>query len=115
MGLGPSLCLHSPEGVERRIREVGVGPVPLGDTTVWHQTAGRVYSWAMPEGGAVLEELMDQLGEASKSIRASRRLLVEHASEDEDSGHLRLLARLSEALDATEAASREARRQRGIG
>jgi hypothetical protein len=40
---------------------------------------------------------------------------VEHASEEDDPGHLRLLARLSEALDATEVASREARRQRGIG
>ncbi len=68
----------------------------------------------MPEEGAVLEELMDHLGEASRSIRASRRLLVEHASDD-DPGHLRLLVRLSEALDATEVASREARRQRGIG
>jgi hypothetical protein len=68
----------------------------------------------MPDEDAVLEELMGNLGEASRSIRASRRLLVEHASDD-DPGHLRLLARLSEALDATEAASREARRQRGIG
>jgi hypothetical protein len=68
----------------------------------------------MQEEGAVLEELMNHLGEASKSIRTSRRLLVEHAADD-DPGHLRLLARLSEALDATEAASREARRQRGIG
>ena len=73
-----------------------------------------MYSWPMSQERAVLEELMDHLGEASRSIRASRRLLVEHASDDE-SGHLRLLARLSEALDATEAASREARRQRGIG
>ena len=69
----------------------------------------------MPQEGAVLEELMDRLEEASRSIRASRRLLVEHASEEDDPGHLRLLARLSEALDATEVASREARRQRGIG
>ena len=73
-----------------------------------------MYSGPMPEEHAVLEELMDHLGEASKSIRASRRLLAEHASDD-DPGHLRLLARLSEALDATEAASREARRQRVIG
>ena len=58
---------------------------------------------------------MGHLGEASRSIRAARRLLVEHALEDDNPGHLRLLARLSEALDATEAASREARRQRGIG
>jgi hypothetical protein len=62
--------------------------------------------------GAVLEELMGHLGEASKNIRASRRLLLEHAPDD-DPGHLRLLARLSEALDATETASREARRQNG--
>jgi hypothetical protein len=68
----------------------------------------------MTEEDAVLAELMGHLGEASKSIRAARRLLLEHASED-DPGHLRLLARLSEALDATEAASREARRQRVIG
>jgi hypothetical protein len=68
----------------------------------------------MTEEDAVLAELMGHLGEASKSIRASRRLLAGHASDD-DNGHLRLLARLSEALDATEAASREARRQRGIG
>ena len=73
-----------------------------------------MYSWPMSQERAVLEELMDHLGEASRSIRASRRLLVEHAS-DEDSGHLRLLARLPEALDAADSASREARRQRGIG
>jgi hypothetical protein len=57
----------------------------------------------MQEEGAVLEELMGHLGEASGSIRAARRLLAEHASED-DPAHLRLLARLSEALDATETA-----------
>ena len=71
----------------------------------------------MQEEGAVLEELMDHLGEASRSIRVARRLLAEHASEDDDPAHLRLLARgyRTEALDATETASREARRQRGIG
>lgn len=68
----------------------------------------------MPDEGAVLEELMGHLGEASRSIRASRRLLLEHALTD-DPAYLRLAAQLSEALDATEAASREARRQRGIG
>jgi len=89
---------------------VRLGPVRW---SVSHRTVGRVYSWVMPEHGAVLEELMDHLGETSRSILASRRLLVEHAaSEDEDAGHLRLLARLSEALEATEAASREARRLR---
>ena len=55
----------------------------------------------MTEEGAVLEELMGHLGEASGSIRAARRLLAGHASGD-DLAHLRLLARLSEALDATE-------------
>jgi hypothetical protein len=74
----------------------------------------RVYSWLMSDEDAVLEELMGDLGEASKSIRASRRLLLEHAMMD-DPRYLRLAARLSEALDATETASREARRQRGIG
>ena len=58
---------------------------------------------------------MGHLGEASKGIRAARRLLAGHASDDDDPARLRLLARLSEALDATETASREARRQRGIG
>lgn len=74
----------------------------------------RVYSWLMPDEDAVLEELMGDLVEASRSIRASRRLLLEHAMMD-DPRYLRLAARLSEALDATETASREARRQRGIG
>ena len=71
----------------------------------------------MSQERAVLEELMDHLGEASSGIRASRRrLLAGHAPDDDDDpGRLRLLARLSEALDATETASREARRQRGIG
>ena len=68
----------------------------------------------MPDEDAVLKELMGDLGEASKSIRASRRLLLEHAMTD-DPRYLRLAARLSEALDATETAFREARRQRGIG
>ncbi len=65
----------------------------------------------MPEEDAVLEELMGHLGEASRCIRASRRLLLEHAMTD-DPAYLRLAARLSEALDATETASREARRLR---
>ena len=68
----------------------------------------------MPDEDAVLEELMGNLEEASRDIRASRRLLLEHAMMDE-SRYLRLAARSSEALDATETASREARRQRGIG
>ncbi|MDQ3637596.1 MAG: hypothetical protein M3426_06320 [Actinomycetota bacterium] len=65
----------------------------------------------MSDQDAVLEELMEHLGEASRRIRASRRLLREHALDD-DPGYLRLAARLSEALDVTETASREARRLR---
>ncbi len=65
----------------------------------------------MTDEEAVLEELMLKLGEASGRVRASRRLLLEHAMMDEPR-YLRLAARLSEALDATEAASREARRRR---
>jgi hypothetical protein len=65
----------------------------------------------MPAEDAVLEELMGHLGEASRRIRAARRLLLEHALIDEPR-YLRLAARLSEALDATETASREARRGR---
>lgn len=74
----------------------------------------RVCSWLMPDEDDVLEELTDHLGKASKSIRASRRLLLGQAMMD-DPRYLRLAARLSEALDTTETASREARRQRGIG
>jgi hypothetical protein len=65
----------------------------------------------MPDENAVLEELMGNLREASGRLRASRRLLLEHAMMDE-SRHLRLAARLSEALEVTETASREARRRR---
>jgi hypothetical protein len=68
----------------------------------------------MTDEQAVLEELMWKLGEASGRVRASRRLLLEHAMIEEPR-YLRLAARLSEALDATEAASREARRQRDAG
>jgi hypothetical protein len=59
----------------------------------------------------VLEGAMRDLGEASRRIQAARFLLREHALED-DPGYLRLVARLSEALDVTEAALREARRLR---
>lgn len=65
----------------------------------------------MTDEEAVLEELMWNLGEASGRVRASRRLLLEHEMMDE-ARYLRLLARLSEALEATDAASREARRLR---
>ncbi len=65
----------------------------------------------MSDEDAVLEELMGNLGEASGLLRASRRLLLEHALAD-DPAYLRLAARLSEALEVTETASREARRLR---
>ena len=68
----------------------------------------------MTDEEAVLEELMVRVGEASGSVRACRRLLLEHQMMDEPP-YLRLAARLSEALDATETASREARRQRDAG
>ena len=70
-----------------------------------------MYSWVMTDEEAVLEELMWKLGEASGRARASRRRLLEHAMMDE-ARYLRLAARLSEALEATEAATREARRLR---
>ncbi len=60
---------------------------------------------------AVLKGTMRDLGEASRRIRAARHLMREHALED-DPGYLPLVARLSEALDVTEAAHREARRLR---
>ena len=68
----------------------------------------------MTDEEAVLEELMWNLGEVSGRVRAGRRLLLEHQMMDEPR-YLQLAARLSEALDATEAASREARRQRDAG
>ena len=37
----------------------------------------------MPDEDAVLEELMGNLGEASRGIRASRRLLLDHALADD--------------------------------
>ena len=60
----------------------------------------------MTDEAAVLEELRWKPGEASGRVRASRRLLLEHVMMDEPR-YLRLAARLSEALEATEAASRE--------
>ena len=63
------------------------------------------------EVDAVLKGVMRDLGEASRRIRAARHLMREHALEDEP-GYLPLVARLSEALDVTEAALREARRLR---
>ncbi len=65
----------------------------------------------MADEDAVLKGAMRDLGEASRRVRAARRLLRE-AALDDDPQYLRLVARLSEALDVTEAAHREARRLR---
>jgi hypothetical protein len=65
----------------------------------------------MADEEAVLKEAMRDLGEGARRIRAARHLMREHALED-DPGYMRLVARLSEALDVTEAAHREARRLR---
>jgi hypothetical protein len=78
------------------------------------QTLRRVYSWPMPNDDPVLKETIKHLEEATRRIRASRHLLQENALVD-DSNYLRLVARLSEALDVTEAARREARRLRDAG
>jgi len=65
----------------------------------------------MPNEEAVLKETIKHLEEATRRIRASRHLMQENALV-EDPNYLRLVARLSEALDVTEAARREARRRR---
>jgi hypothetical protein len=92
-------------------------PGPLrrsDDLAIWQRMACRVYSGAMTDEEAVLEELMWTLREASGRVRACRRLMLEHAMMDKPR-YLRLAACLSEALDATETVSREARRQRDAG
>jgi hypothetical protein len=71
----------------------------------------RVYCWTMAYEDAVLKETIEHLGEASRRVRASRHLMPHRAVVDAPN-YLRLRARLSEALDATEAAHREARRRR---
>ena len=63
------------------------------------------------EMDGVLKGTMRDLGEASRRIRAARHLVREHELEDVPE-YLGLVARLSEALDVTEAALREARRLR---
>jgi hypothetical protein len=65
----------------------------------------------MADEDAVLKEMHKHLGEAARRIRASRYLLQENELV-EDPNYLGLLARVSEALDLTETARREARRQR---
>ena len=66
---------------------------------------------SMVDEDAALKGAMKHLGEASRRIRASRHLMREHTLVDEPH-YLYLVARLSEALEATEAAHREARRLR---
>lgn len=65
----------------------------------------------MVDEDAVLKETMRDLGEASRRIRAARRLVLGEDALD-DPRYLWLVARLSEALDVTETAIREARRLR---
>ena len=65
----------------------------------------------MSNEDAVLKEMMKHLQEAARRIQASRHLMQEHALV-EDPEYLRLVARLSEAIDVTEAAHRETRRLR---
>jgi hypothetical protein len=63
------------------------------------------------QANAVLKAAMRDLGAASRRVGAARHLMREQALED-DPEYLRLVARLSEALDVIEAAHREARRLR---
>jgi hypothetical protein len=64
----------------------------------------------MADEDAELNETIDHLGEASRRVRAARRLLPHRASVDAPNC-LRQEARPSKALDATEAAHREAHRR----
>jgi hypothetical protein len=65
----------------------------------------------MADEEAVLKETIKHPRETSRRIRASRHLTQEHALVD-DPRYLRLVARLSEALDVTEVALRGAARRR---
>lgn len=68
----------------------------------------------MNDEDAVLKEMLKHLEQAARRIGASRHLMQEHALVD-DPSYLRLIALVSEALDMTETARREARRQREAG
>ena len=68
----------------------------------------------MADKDAVLKEMLKHLEEAARRIQASRHLMQEHELVD-DPNYLRLVARLSEALDLTETARREAQRRREAG
>ena len=64
----------------------------------------------MPDEDAAFKETIEHLGEASRRVRAARHLMPHRALVDAPN-YLRLGARLSKALGATEAAHREARRR----
>jgi hypothetical protein len=68
----------------------------------------------MTDEEAVLKEMLKHLEQAARRIGASRHLMQEHALVD-DPNYLRLVALVSEALDVTETARREARRRREAG
>jgi hypothetical protein len=64
----------------------------------------------MADEDAALNGTIDHLGEASRRVRAARRLMPHRAFVDA-LNYLRQGARLWKALDATEAAHREANRR----
>jgi hypothetical protein len=64
----------------------------------------------MADEDAVLNETIEHLGEAPRRVRAARRLMPHRALVDAPNC-LRQEARPSKALDATEAAHREAHRR----
>jgi hypothetical protein len=66
----------------------------------------------MADEDAALNETIDHLREASRRVRAARRLMPHRALVDAPN-YLRLGARPSKALDATEAAHREVHRRGG--
>ena len=64
----------------------------------------------MADEDAALNETIEYLGEASRRVRAARRLMPHRALVDAPH-YLRLGARPSKALDATEVAHREVHRR----
>ena len=64
----------------------------------------------MADEDAALSETIDHLGEASRRVRAARRLMPHRALVD-DPNYLRQGTRPSKALHATEAAHREVHRR----
>lgn len=64
----------------------------------------------MADEDAALNETIDHLGEASRRVRAARRLMA-HCALVDAPNYLRQGPRPSKALDATEAAHREVHRR----